>query len=92
MATSARVLAAMMTPLRGAIACRRAARLGVSPSTDFSAAAPTEIELPTTTTPLAMPMRQASSRLSMVRTDGMAATMSSPARTARSASSSCACG
>ena len=50
------------------------------------------IESPTTTVPLAMPMRQPSSTLPAVCSAGMVAAMSSAARTARSASSSCACG
>ena len=42
-----------------ASACRRAARLGVSPTTVSSCAAPSPISSPTTTTPVAMPTRAA---------------------------------
>ncbi len=92
LATSVRVLSAMMTPLREAAACKRAARLGVSPSTVCSDAPPTAIESPTRTTPLAMPIRHASSKSSTTRTVVRATMISSAARIARSASSSCACG
>ena len=41
-------------------ACRRAARLGVSPTTACSCAEPSPTRSPTTTSPVAMPMRTAS--------------------------------
>ena len=91
--TSRRV-AWLITTLPGAAsACSRAARFGVSPTTACSCAAPSPIRSPTTTSPVAMPTRAASGspagRLELGRPPS---TIASPARTARSASSSCACG
>ena len=75
-----------------ASACRRAARLGVSPTTASSAAAPAPISSPTTTSARgdADPRRERRRRRAPRARD--AATTASPARTARSASSSWARG
>ena len=69
-----------------ASASRRAARFGVSPTARPASAPPSEESSPTTTGPVARPMRTA-----RVRAEGMAFTasmMSSAERTARSAESS----
>ena len=55
--TSRRVPAAITTASGSAKACRRAARLGVSPTTDCSCAEPSPIRSPTTTSPVAIPTR-----------------------------------
>ena len=55
--TSRRVPAAMTTASGSARACRRAARFGVSPTTDCSCAEPSPIRSPTTTSPVAIPTR-----------------------------------
>ena len=88
--TSLRVFSAITTLFGSAMPCRRAARLGVSPTIVCSWEAPEPIRSPTTTRPVAMPTRVY--RGAWVFRPPTAATNSSPARTARSASSSCACG
>jgi Transketolase, thiamine diphosphate binding domain len=70
----------------------RAARFGVSPMTACSRAAPSPIKSPTTTVPVAMPMRTCNSAPKSVWRLATAATSASPARVACSASSSCAWG
>jgi hypothetical protein len=87
---SLRVLSAMTTVFGSAMLCSRAARFGVSPTMPRSCASPDPIRSPTTTKPVAMPTRVCSDAL--VFSAVTAATSSSAARTARSASSSCACG
>src|SRR5262245_52062527 len=59
--TSCRVLAAITTLFGSAIACSRAARLGVSPTMPRSCASPRPIRSPTITGPVPMPMRTCSS-------------------------------
>ena len=59
-ATSLWVASATTTEPGSASACSRAARLGVSPTTASSCAAPSPIRSPTTTSPVAMPTRAAS--------------------------------
>ena len=54
------MLSAMTTAPGSAACCRRAARLGVSPVTASSFAAPSPSRSPTTTRPVAIPMRAAS--------------------------------
>jgi hypothetical protein len=88
--TSFRVLSAMTTLFASAMACKRAARLGVSPTMACSWENPEPIRSPTTTSPVAIPTRVCKG--AYVLRAPMAATKSSPARTALSASSSCACG
>ena len=88
---SLRVLSAMTTMLGSAVPCRRAARFGVSPTIPRSCESPEPIRSPTTTSPVAIPTRTCDG-LAAVLSFGTASTRSSPARTARSASSSCACG
>ena len=85
-----RVLSATTRVPGRASACRRAARFGVSPTTPRSCAAPAPIRSPTTTRPLAMPIRTFSG--SCVASRPTASMTASPARAARSASSSCASG
>jgi len=85
-----RVPSATTKVLGRASACRRAARFGVSPTTPRSCAAPAPIRSPTTTRPVAMPIRAFSG--SCVASWPTASMTASPARTARSASSSCASG
>ena len=51
------MLSAMTTVFGSAIACRRAARFGVSPTMPRSCASPDPIRSPTTTSPVAMPTR-----------------------------------
>ena len=85
-----RVLSAMTTVFGLARLCRRAVTFGVSPTTACSCAAPYPIRSPTTTSPVAMPTRVCSGAI--VLSTETAAISSSPARTARSASSSWACG
>ena len=58
--TSRRVPAAMTTASGSARACSRAARFGVSPTTDCSCAEPSPIRSPTTTSPVAIPTRACS--------------------------------
>ena len=55
-----RVPAAITTAFGSARACSRAARFGVSPTTACSWAAPTPMRSPTTTRPVAMPIRTCS--------------------------------
>ena len=69
---------------------RRAARFGVSPTMPRSSISPDPIRSPTTTSPVAIPTRVCSE--ARVLRPVVAAISSSPARIARSASSSCACG
>ena len=75
-----------------ASACRRAARLGVSPTTASSCAAPSPTRSPTTTSPVAIPTRAASGSPPGAVSRATAAVAAKPARTARSGSSSCATG
>ena len=89
--TSRRVPAAITTAFGSARACSRAARFGVSPTTDCSRAEPSPIRSPTTTRPVAMPMR-AWSWANLTSRRPTASMTASPARIARSASSSCAWG
>ena len=51
------MLSAMTTVFGSAIPCNRAARFGVSPTMPRSCASPDPIRSPTTTTPVAMPIR-----------------------------------
>jgi hypothetical protein len=81
-----RVLSAMTSVPGCASTCSRAARFGVSPMTPRSCAAPVPIRSPTTTRPLAMPSLTFNG--SSVATRPIASITASPARTARSASSS----
>lgn len=90
--TRRRVAGETMMVSGSARLCRRAARLGVSPSTARSSAAPSPTMSPTTTKPVAMPMRTRSSTSGRSFSLPTASTMPSPARIARSPSSSCACG
>jgi len=90
-ATSRRVLAAITTVPASASVCNRAARFGVSPTTDCSCAEPSPIRSPTTTSPVAIPTR-AWSWTDLMSRRPTASITPSAARTARSASSSCACG
>ena len=83
------VLAATTRAPGEASACSRAARLGVSPMIDCSWEEPLPIRSPTTTDPLAMPIRASS--LTGPRRP-IASIARNPARTARSASSSWARG
>jgi hypothetical protein len=83
---SFRVLSAMTTVFGSAMPWRRAARLGVSPTTACSWAAPDPIRSPTTTNPVAMPTRVCREALDF--NPPTAWIRSSPARTALSASSS----
>ena len=55
--SSLRVPSAMTTVSGSAIACRRAARFGVSPTTPRSCASPDPMRSPTTTSPVAIPTR-----------------------------------
>ena len=90
--SSLRVTSAMTTPSGGAIFCSRAARFGVSPTTAGPRASSDPTRSPTTTIPVAMPNRACSGAWAAVLSFGDASAISSPARTARSASCSCACG
>ena len=85
-----RVPSAMTIVLGSARPCIRAARLGVSPTTPRSWAAPEPMRSPTTARPVAMPIRTRN----VTRPDSFetASIVASPARTDRSASSSCARG
>ena len=85
-----RVLAAITSVFGAAKPCSRAARFGVWPTTPRSCAAPSPIRSPTTASPVAMPSRMRKS--SRAGNRPTASITASPARTARSASSSCACG
>jgi class 3 adenylate cyclase len=88
---SRRVRAAITTASGSAKACKRAARFGVSPTTDCSWVDPPLIISPTTTNPVAIPTR-VWSLTDLTSRRATASMARSPARTARSASSSCACG
>ena len=90
--TSRRVLCAITTVPGSASACRRAARLGVSPTTACSCGRTLPTRSPTTTSPVAIPTRTASGVPSGAGSRPTASTIPRPARTARSASSSCAWG
>ena len=83
---------AMTTVSGSAIACSRAARFGVSPTTPRSCASPDPMRSPTTTSPVAIPTRTCSGEPAAVTSFGAASTMASPACTARSASCSWAWG
>jgi hypothetical protein len=84
------VLSAITTLFGSARPCKRAARFGVSPTMPRSCASPDPISSPTTTNPVAMPTRVRSGAVNFnPLTEWI---NSSPARTARSGSSSCACG
>ena len=84
------MLSAMTTVFGSAMPCRRAARFGVSPTMPRSCASPDPIRSPTTTSPVAMPTRVCRETADLsART---ASINSNPALTARSASSSWACG
>jgi hypothetical protein len=83
---------AMTTVPGPATPCSRAARFGVSPTTACRWVAPSAMRSPTTTTPVAMPMRVSSVLPEGAVSRDAAAVTASPARTARSASSSCALG
>jgi hypothetical protein len=83
---SFRVLSAITTTFGSATPCSRAARFGVSPTIPRSCASPYPIRSPTTTNPVAMPTRVRSGLAAF--NSLTAAISSSPARTARSASSS----
>ena len=87
---SFRVPSAMTTMFGSAMPCSRAARFGVSPTIACSCAAPAPMRSPTTTSPVAMPTRVCNGAL--VLSPATAAISSNPVRTARSASSSWACG
>ena len=87
---SFRVSSAMTTMFGSAIPCKRAARFGVSPTMPRSCASPEPTRSPTTTSPVAMPTRVC--REAPDFNPPTAWINSSPARTARSASSSCARG
>src|SRR6185437_14728001 len=80
-----RVLAAISTVLGAAADCRRAARFGVSPTTLRSCAAPLPTSSPTTTIPVAMPMRT-DCRTSPTVSPFTASIIANAARTAFSAS------
>src|SRR5262249_19717879 len=90
--SSLRVEAATTIVPGSAKSWRRAARFGVSPTTAPSRNASSRLRSPTTTKPLAMPMRTASGSPARVSSWATVAMISSPARTVRSASSSCARG
>ncbi len=83
--------AAMTTVSGSARVCSRAARFGVSPTTDCSCADPAPTGSPTTTKPVAIPTRVCN-LTDLMSSRPTASRALSPARTARSASSSCACG
>ena len=78
--------------LGAASPCNRAARFGVSPRTARSSELPSPTMSPATTRPVATPMRTFSSIPPQAFNAPTASTRSSPARTARSGSSSCAWG
>ena len=84
------MLLQMTTVLGSAIPCRRAARFGVSPTIPRSCDAPDPMSSPTTTRPVAIPTRIC--RKARVLSAATAVINSSPARMARSASSSWAWG
>jgi hypothetical protein len=86
---SFRVLSAITTLFDSAVPCNLAARFGVSPTMACSWDAPEPIRSPTTTSPVAMPTSVCSGA-GLQAADCCA--NSSLARTARSASSSCAWG
>jgi hypothetical protein len=88
--SSFRVLSAMTTMFGSAMLCNRAATFGVCPTIPRSCASPDPIRSPITTIPVAIPTRVCSGAGAL--TAATAAINSSPARTALSASSSCACG
>ena len=85
--TCRRVVWAMRIASGSAKSCSRAARFGVSPTTDCSCAEPSPIRSPTTTSPVAMPTR-ACNLTDLTSSRATASVTPSPARTARSASSS----
>ena len=87
-----RVPSAITTMFGSATPCNRAARLGVSPTIPRSCASPEPVRSPTTTNPVAIPMRICSGVPDGVARFGAAATRSRPACTARSASFSRASG
>ena len=82
------VLAATRTEFGAANCCKWAARFGVSPKTACSRADPSPMVSPMTTNPVAMPTLTCTGLPEGSRSFPMFPTMSSPARTARSASSS----
>ncbi len=88
--TRRRVVGAITTSSGPASPCSRAARLGVSPTASLASASSARETAPTTTVPVATPMRTASG--GSARTAFTACTISRAARTLRSASSSWALG
>src|SRR5215472_5282641 len=78
--TSRRVPAAMTTAPCSASACSRAARFGVSPTTDCSCAEPLPIRSPTTTSPVAIPTRLQLDGFDIETANGVDQTESSPHR------------
>jgi hypothetical protein len=92
--TSRRVSSETTTVPGSARVWRRAARFGASPTTDASRDAPEPMRSPTTTTPVAIPTRVRSvpAGPAIVSRRETTSTIRRPARTARSASSSSACG
>jgi len=87
-----RVASDRTTAPASARSCSRAARFGVSPAIPRSCDSPEPIRSPTTTNPVAIPMRALSGSPTAVLSLPILLTSSKPALTARSASSSCACG
>ena len=85
-----RVDSVITTELRAASACRRAATWGVSPTAPEGMDASPNPSSPITTIPVLIPTRTASG--CGTATAFTPSTISSPARTARSAASSCAAG
>ncbi len=92
--TSSRVASEITTVPGSAAVWRRAARLGVSPTTAVSSDAPKPIRSPATTNPVSTPIRTLSvpGGPASVSREGTASTIVKPARIARSTSASCACG
>ena len=86
------VFASITTLSGSAKVCSRAARFGVSPTTPRSWDSPAPTRSPTTTRPVAIPTRTGSLPPGAAGTGRAIVTICRPARTARSASSSCACG
>ena len=84
--SSFRVLSQMITVFGSAIPCMRAARFGVLPTMPRSCASPDPRRSPTTTRPVAIPTRVCSEARDLSAVASVIS--SSPARTARSASSS----
>ena len=89
---SACVCGAITTEPGSATDCSLDARLGVSPATAQRSDTSLPMRSPITTGPVAMPTRTRSLAAGATSSAWTASTMSSPARTARSASSSCARG